>query len=437
MGSNAKDLSNTSSLNNVFSEPESNFDFFKSTSVDELQLTPKQRAKIEDEIELNSLISLKELKDSTAEIQNLILDLTNNFGAGDAFYSEIYNRPQPKERALDMTIEEFELISSLENVVLEMNLFTSTREFDDVRSQSSLEYVGGLAQDSNIPFDSSSTSKYLAPVPFGLDIEEISARYLGEPDRYNEIITLNNLRSPYIDEDGFFYDLLSNGDGRQFNISNNENLYVGQKIRLSSNTVPFFTRKINAIEKITDTNYLITVDGLADLSSLTFSDNAKIQAFLPGTVNSQNQIFIPSDIPSSDEPRTYDIPYLKEDTLNGISKVDWLLTDSGDLVINSFGEVGLAAGLNNLVQALKMKVSTKKGALLSNPDFGIGLVPGVNVTEITIEEVLKDLKDTITSDSRFSGVDKIEMNILPPTVSITINAVLANGQGIFPINFTL
>jgi hypothetical protein len=433
----ARNARKTSPLNNVFNEPEANFDFFNSISIDELNLTPQQTAAIENEIELNSLISVEEIKEFAKETQGLILDLTNNFGAGDDFFSEVFGRPVPRKRATPMTIEEFELIKALEDAVLNMNLLVATREFDDVRTQSSLEYVGGLAEESGIEFDSSATAKYLAPVPFGLTIEEISARYLGNPDRYNEIITLNNLRSPYIDEDGFFYELLSNGDGRQFNIGDNKNLFIGQKIQISSNTIPMFTRKITAIERITDDNYLITVDGLSNLNNLTTNDNAKIKAFLPGTINSQNQIYIPSDQAVDEEPRTFDIPFLQGDDLTSLSKVDWLLDDSGDIVLNSFGEAALANGLNNLVQALKMKVATQKGSLLSDENFGLGLVPGVNVTDINIETILGDLRDMVLQDSRFEAVDKIEINLLGSDLSITIQARLANGKGIFPINFTV
>lgn len=436
-GKEARDARRTSPLNNVFNEPEANFDFFNSISIDELDLTPQQTAAIQDEIELNSLISVEEIKEFAKETQGLILDLSNNFGAGDEFFSEVFGRPEPRKRATPMTIEEFELIKALEDAVLNMNMLVATREFDDVRTQSSLEYVGGLAEESGIEFDSSATAKYLAPVPFGLTIEEISARYLGNPDRYNEIITLNNLRSPYIDEDGFFYELLSNGDGRQFNIGDNKNLFIGQKIQISSNTIPMFTRKITAIERITDDNYLITVDGLSNLNNLTTNDNAKIKAFLPGTINSQNQIYIPSDQAVDEEPRTFDIPFLQGDDLTSLSKVDWLLDDSGDIVLNSFGEAALANGLNNLVQALKMKVATQKGSLLADENFGLGLVPGVNVTDINIETVLGDLRDMVLQDSRFEAVDKIEVNLLGSDLSITIQARLANGKGIFPINFTV
>jgi len=436
-GIQARDANRVSPVNEIFENPEENFDFFSVIAVDELELTPKQTQAIEDEIEVNSLISVDEVRDIVQDIQDLILDISNVFGAGDAEFSKIFGRPAPRERAIPMTIDEFELLTAMEAAVLDMNILSSTREFDDTRTQTPLEYVGGLADDSDIPFNSSYTAKFLAPVPFGLTIEQISSRYLGSADLYNEIVTINNLRSPYIDEDGFFYSFLSNGDGRQFNIDTDKNLYIGQKIQLSSNTVPMFTRKIANIEKISDNNYLITVDGLADLENLKASEGAKIKAFLPGTVNSQNQIYIPTNEVTPEEPRAYDIPFLQDDTLTGLSKIDWLLTENGDVVLNSFGEAGLANGITNLVQALKMKVVTTKGAILDENNYGLGINPGTIVSDIAIENIMKDLEDMILEDPRFDGIESMEINVLPPDLSLTISVRLANNRGIFPINFTV
>lgn len=437
LGKKAKDSNRASSLNKTFNEPEANFEFLSAIPVDDLKLNPKQSNDLQDEVESNSLMSIDEVKEIKNNMQSLALDLTNNFGAGDDFFAKMYGRQTPKERATPMTLEEFELVKGLEEAVLHLNLMTATRELDDSRKETSLEYVGGLADDSGIPFQSDSTAKILVPVPYGLTVEQISARYLKNPDRHNEIVTLNNLRSPYIDEDGFYYVLLSNGDGRQFNIESKENLYVGQKIQLNSNTVPAFYRKITAIEKITDTNYLLTVDGSDNLNSLKLIDNAKLKAYLPGTINSQNQIYIPTDTNLANTPRTFDIPFLKEDPLTGFSKIDWLLDENGDVVLNSFGEVSLANGTTNLVQALKMKITTKKGTLLSNPEFGLGLQPGISVSDADIQNILKDLRDMVLQDSRFQGIENIEINILPPEVSISINAILADGRGVFPINFSV
>merc|ERR1712146_557222 len=125
------------------------------------------------------------------------------------------------------------LVEAIYEAIQGMDYFTANKQLDNQNIQNPLEYVGGLASESGIAFEISS-SKYLAPVPFGLTIEQISLRYLKDANRWVEIATLNNLKSPYIDEDGFERFFLSNGDGRQFNIDSDENLFVGQKISLTS-----------------------------------------------------------------------------------------------------------------------------------------------------------------------------------------------------------
>jgi len=86
---------------------------------------------------------------------------------------------------------------------------------------------------------------------------------------------------------------------------------------------------------------------------------------------------------------------------------------------------------------MKMKINTAKGEIMSNPSFGLGLQPGINVADANIENILQDLTEMVAQDSRFEGVDNIELNILPPEISLSITARLANGRGIFPINFTV
>jgi len=332
-------------------------------------------------------------------------------------------------------LEENEILESLMEAIQSYDLLIATKEWDDNKIESPLEYVGGLANEAGINFEQY-TSKYLAPVPFGLTIEEIAARYLGNPDRWIEIVTLNNLRSPYIDEEGFYYNLLSNGEGRQITVDDSLNqLYIGQNIVLSSNTVPAFIRKIINVEKISDTNYLITVDGLDNLDNLTTAGAAKLQGYLPGTANSQNQIYIPINTPAEEDDRTFEIPYLDEKHLTKLSKVDWLLTDQGDLAINSVGDLRLSNGLTNLIQALKLKIKIKKGTLLRHLDYGLGLEHGMSVADIENGEIIKALNKMIEDDPRFDSIERITIKLVGPTLAIDMAVKLANQSGILPINF--
>lgn len=424
-------------LNNTFSNPEENFDLFDAIDINSLVLTPEQQDFIDNEIENARLITQDDLRSYRDEILTLALDISNNFGAGSEVYSDIYGRPTPKTRVNPMSEEENEILTSLYEAIQAYDILTSTLLFDDTKKQNPMEYVGGLASEVGIDF-LDSTSKFLAPVPFGLTIEEIAARYLGNPDRWIEIATLNRLRSPYIDEEGFEYLLLSNAGGRQINVNDFEQkLYIGQKIVLSSTTVPQFIRKITNIEKISDTNYLVTVDGLADLDNLQTSNNAKMKGYLPGTVNSQDQIYIPSDLPADVDDRVKTPSAFRNDNLTKISKIDLLLTDEGDLAINGVGDMRLANGLNNLVQALKLKIRTKKGTLLRHLQFGIGIQHGISIADIEEGVLVKELTRMVTADSRFSGIERLDIQLVGATLKIDMAVTISNSSGIIPISFEI
>jgi len=435
LGNDAAQQQDLSPINEVFSSPEENFDLFDGVDISSLVLTPEQQSVIDDEIQNATLITQDDLRGYREDILSLALSISNNYGAGNATYSNIYGLPAPKERATSMTIDETEILAALFEAIQAFDILTSTKLFDDSKKENSLEYVGNMANQAGIPFENS-TSKFLVPVPFGLTIEEISARYLKNTDRWIEIATLNNLRSPYIDEDGFTYNLLSNATGRQFNVDDSlKQLYIGQKIMLSANTIPQFVRKITNIEKISDNNYLVTVDGLADLDNLQTSLNAKIIGYLPGTVNSQDQIFIPSSLPSDADDRIVLPPAFDNDRLTKISRIDWLLTDDGDIAINGVGDFRIANGLNNLVQALKIKIRTKKGSLMRHPDFGIGINPGISLADVESGAIAQELTNLVISDSRFSGIERLKISINGPTMSIDMAVILANNSGVIPISF--
>ncbi len=427
----------TDSSNQILANPEQNFDLFNSVQISDVNFSFAQQERIDQDLETIRETTVDDLIQKRAALLELALQISNNFGAGDADYDKIYGRPAPYDRIQEMTIDEFDILRKIYDAIQALDSITATNEVDQDRTESAFEYVGSLAQESEIPFDDTSQTKVRVPVPFGLNMEQISARYLGDPDKWLEIATLNALRSPYIDEDGFFYDLLSNADGRQFNVETNENLFIGQKIVLSSLTQPSTTRRIINIEKISPTNYLITADGLDNLDVFTTGDNAKMRAYLPGTVNSQDQIYVPSNLPATDTVLSRPVPATKGDPLVGLSKIDWLLTDSGDLATDAFGDFRLAFGMSNIMQALKMKFATPPSVLLKHPDFGAGLTPGISTADLNDQDVIRQIIRTIEQDSRFGEIVNLSIERKGPTYSIFVSVTLADGSGVFPISFVL
>lgn len=435
LGKDAADRLETDPLNEVFASPEENFDLFNGVNVDDLTLTPAQYDAIDDELLRIRLLTINDFRTFRSELVSLAHDIADNFGASDATYTAVYGLPDPKTRPIEMTVEENEILQAIYEAIQCLDLLSATQAYDDLNIEDPLAFVGGLADESGINFEQF-TSKLLAPVPFGLTIEEIAARYMGDSSKWLEIVTLNRLRSPYIDEVGFTYDMLSNAEGRQFNVDDTEgNLYEGQKITIVSDTVPPTTRKIVSVEKIGEQNFLVSVDGLANLDVYQTANNARIQAYLAGTVNSQNQIYIPTNLPAQADDRVFDIVNVPSTALNKMAKVDFLLTDQSDVAINAVGDFRLATGLTNLIQALKLKIRTKRGTLLRHLEYGVGLTHGVSVADIENGEIIKSLNAMIASDDRFQSIDSINITLDGSTMKIDMVVRIANGSGILPISF--
>lgn len=421
---------------NVFRQPERNFSLMDSVPVFSLSLNTAQQSAVDQVIDDARSITVDDLKQFRATIQDLALQLSNNFGSGSEFYSQIYNRPTPTERLTPMTLDEYEILKALYDVMQSYDILTATTEIDDLNKQTNMEYVAGLADDAGITF-ATSTSKILAPVPFGLTVEGIAARYLGDPQRWLEIVTLNNLRDPYIDENGFQRALLSNATGRQITIGSIEEMFIGQRILLRSSTQSQTARRILGIDRLSDTSFLLTLDGEPNLDNFVTADSAHVQAYLPGTVNSQQKIFIPSDLPVPTEPNIIVPTSVAGDTLVGLSKVDWLLTDKGDIATNSFGDFRFSAGLTNLIQAMKLKIATPKGSILVHPEFGLGIKPGIINSDVDVQDIYNSLAKLIEEDPRFQGLDSLQVSINGPVLSISLGVAVAGGQGVFPLTFEL
>jgi len=436
-GSTVLENDATEPLNIVKNNPEGYFDFYDSVDVAGLELTPEQEQNITDVQENATFINIDDLNEHKNTMLELHNAISSNMGVGDTTYSNLYGKPLPKSTTTEPNLDDLELLQSLMEAIQVIDDLTATKAFDNNKKTDSLEFVSNLANNAGIEFILPQGKK-LVPVPFGLSMEEISARYLKDPNRWIEIATINNLRSPYIDETGFIYSLLSNAESRQFSVDDTESqLFVGQKITLKSLTVPLFIRTITEIEKIGDGNFLITVDGDADLDKLKTSDNADMQAYLPGTTNSQNRLYIPVSESPAPEDDTFSIPSLENTQINKLAKVDWLLDDNGDIAINSIGDVRLSTGMTNLIQAAKLKILTRRGTLLSHLDYGISTSVGASLADIDNGKIVSEISSLFAADPRFDGLDKAEVILEGNTLSINLTVKIAGGNGVIPISFGL
>lgn len=206
---------------------------------------------------------------------------------------------------------------------------------------------------------------------------------------------------------------------------------------MSSNTVPLFTRKITSIDGVSSSNKLITVDGLANLDSLKTSEGAKLQGYQSGTINSQNLMWIPTNEESTPDSRANVISFLPKDDLRQLSKIDFLLTEDGDLAISSSGDFRLANGMTNLIQAIRLKLLTEKGRLLNHAEYGIDAFVGKSLADVNVQKIYDSISASIANDERFSGIRNLQVTLNGPTLNISLEVVVVNSELIVPVSFEI
>jgi hypothetical protein len=409
--------------NKVSANPSKNFEFFATIRPSDLSLRPDTIRKIEAERNSVKLLKRKDFEIFRDNTLRVLADFADFVGAGNATFTSTFGLPQRTSNRTP-TDSEWETMNALSQIAQQYDTMAASAQIDR-DPINSMEYVAGLAARSGIAFRTA-RSKFAVPFPYGYTLEKLSAKYLGTPDRWMEIATLNGLRAPYVDETGFKLGLLTNGNGNQVIVNSIDNLYVGQQVWMSSNSVRRETRRIQQILQLSASQYAVLLDGAADLGRFTTVAGAFLEAFLPGTVNSQQQIYIPSSAsPSEEDFLVKSIPGVDYfDPLVRSGGIDLLLTPDGDLVITPDGDGRLAVGLTNLIQKARLAIGTPRGALLHHPDYGIGLLPGTSTADLTASQVLTDLQQLFKGDSGYLGVQSAGVlkkgNSLQVRVSIGI-----------------
>lgn len=410
-----------------------------------------------DNIEVIDAIDLSSLSPTSAQQSAVDQAIQNAQQITENDINDLINELQSLSDSLEPDIavraatdEEWDLLYSTQDTINSLYAFiadgtlrvspasSNDAEFNVTRATTALDFWDANTSLNDIPFNKYQ-SKFSVPFPFKSSLEELARIYLSDATLWPDIVALNGLQAPYIDEDGFSYNFLSNGSSKTFNVDSNKNLYVGQIIYISSNAQVSIKRKIEAINEITTTNFQIIINGTSDLNLYLFTDNAKMKAYLPYTTNSMKQIFIPTnDVPSTDDIETKPITFIDDDIeFVKFSKIDLLLDSNFDLAITSDGFANLAYGKTNLLQAAKLKLATIAGSKLLDPTYGGGVEVGESVADINIDQIVSNINSSFESDGRFNAPSSMKIDMSGNVILMNILVSVKNNGGILPITIPL
>ena len=427
---------NAHPANSPFLNPSDNFDFFSLVPIGTLNLSPQVMAKVAGERARVRALKRVDYLAMRNQMKAASDAFANAINAGNATYNMVYGLQAPPTVVIENpSNDDFDTLFALNATIIELSRLAVTDGAASSARLSSVAFIAGLATASGIAFRQPA-SKFAVPFPYGITLERLAQRYLQDSTRWMEIAALNGLQSPYVDEEGFILPLTVNGADNTVVISDNTHLFVGQPVWIGSTGVPRTSRTITGITRIAPAQYLVTVDGDADLDQYTTLTNASLQAFLPNTVNSQQTIFIPSDTqPKDQEFTTQTIPGIDySDNLLAVGGIDLLLTPANDLVITPDGDTRWAVGLTNIVQKVRLALSTVQGTLALHPEYGLPLQAGMSLADLTAAQVVQAAKGMFAGDATFTGIQAASISISGPVAQMSIAVNVAGTSQSIPIS---
>lgn len=428
---------------------------FDSILIDSINLTNDESTLITNKVAVVKAYSKSDFVRMKSDIVVYRDRLADIAGLGDARYNQTIGRsPILAQRTASLT--DGNLMLSLQEDLgaidfILANLFAVDSALDPF----ALARANANNPDINI---GQYASGKLVKISYGEDLPSLANRYLGSPDSWIDIAIANGLKPPYIDEVGQRLSLLSNGNGNQINIKatdlsgnlNVDKFYINQVILIQSNLYPAPEQRtiINIHEIPVSGELVIELNGLNDLGKYTTADLASIRVFAPNTINSSFYVLIPQAEPLPNN-RVDELPWFlvgkAQDEKQ--AKVDIAIDANGEIQFGTDGDINLSFGLDNAIQAMRLKVITELGTLRYHPSFGLVNILGNKNSSISdLKNLLIDsLSAQVAADSRFSRIETLDVqylvadktNTAATAIGISMSVRLAGGDTVIPISFTV
>jgi hypothetical protein len=428
---------------------------FENISINSIDLTNEESNIITNEIDRIRAFSKNDFINAKKNIIEYRDRLNDTYGLSDSGYNAAVNRSSIPSQ-VNATIADINFTGYLQQSIKTIdfilaNLFAVDTAIDPF----ALARANANNQEINIGQYSSGR---LVRLNYGETLQTLALRYFDDPEKWLDIAIANGLKPPYIDEIGERIPLLSNGNSNQINLSetdlsgnlNIDKLYINQPVFLQSTAeVIVDQRSILNIKQIpVSGEIIIELDGPRDLDKYKVIHNANIRVYKPNTINSSFYILIPSSEPL-DSNRKEEVPWFLAKSAEDEKKagIDLAISNNGELLFDTNGDIKLSYGIDNAIQAIKLKLITELGSLRYHPEFGLVSVIGqTNQDVASIRSLLvESINRQVQLDSRFDRVENISVDYLVNGADnnsvaafvINLSVKMAGGGQVIPISFTV
>lgn len=406
----------------------------------ELTLKVEEQIVIDQELSRIDQLLIEDFRDMLAFIRKQSALASFKLGLGDADGARLEGvMPVKKERTA--AISDLVVLSDLDSIreFIE-GIVINFKQVQD-KAPDLLKFAN-KSLGTNSDFTFSELYRSSVAVPFAQSLENMAKIYLGSADRYFELVTINNLQPPYIDEVGEKFSLLAPGAVNNLIISSarKNDVPVGTKVNIGSFRVREEARIVERVVDNADGTLILFLSGAQDLAKLKATEGSYVRIYAPGTVNSGSFILIPLAISSPNlskyTPRSDELRRLDKALLN--FGVDILRDErSGGLVVDSNSNFKFAAGLVAVRQAVLFAMRTVTGELPFHPNFGIAPTIGGRYYG-TADEAVKfasSLRRALLRDRRFSDIQIAGLQATNTGIALNLVVSLVGANVPIPLSF--
>jgi len=174
--------------------------------------------------------------------------------------------------------------------------------------------------------------------------------------------------------------------------------------------------------------------GDVDLWSYIASVNPDVNSnddLIPG-----EKIFIPIQVEPSEGTNKEQF-ILTEDVARDPYGSDIRVDDTGNLVIQENSDLSLVSGIENVMQAIDLRLNTAIGSLIKQTAYGITAQAGFAGTNMAIRYLKLAIRSTLIQDPRVESVDNMVVLLDSDTLNISMNIGIVGVEQSLPVTKTM
>lgn len=416
--------------------------FLSTLTVESISPTPEETNFINLELKRVSEFTIDSFKKMIEFLRNQRVFLSNDIGLNDPNAAKITGIA-PTRKIRSATLDDLESLEGyVELIQMIQGIIFDLQQRAD-RPPNLLAWANlNLDDESGVSVDNAYRSS--VSVPFEISLEHMAKKYLGDSKKVYELVTINQLQPPFVDNYGTKVKLSTPAAKNSVIIpsTHKKSLHVGSKVRIGSAK---HAEELRLVEQVLDNknnSLTLLLSGENNLSRFVPKDNAYIRVYAPATITEGDFINMPLYLTSP-------VQLAKTPNDSRLRRLDRQLLQFGvdiarnhrtnDALVDENGNFVYQFGLSNVRQAVLYALRTSLGELPMHPNYGfsdnIGSVFYGSDTET--EALSMMIQNTILRDSRFSDAVVNKISLTPNSISIQLVVFIVGSDIPVPLTYTV